>query len=83
MKESKGYHGANQPVPSIDPELLDNSNAKLSEISKRWGDYSEVTPEQIEQGQKKVKKPDNSPERNAINARIAANKKKALKPKKK
>tara|TARA_R110002051_G_scaffold41297_4_gene85253 strand:- start:1272 stop:2093 length:822 start_codon:yes stop_codon:yes gene_type:complete len=31
MKKFKGHHGANQPVPSIDPELLDDSNAKLME----------------------------------------------------
>ena len=32
MKEFKGYHGANQAVPSIDPELMQDSNAKITEI---------------------------------------------------
>tara|TARA_R110002033_G_scaffold54131_5_gene102513 strand:- start:89 stop:430 length:342 start_codon:yes stop_codon:yes gene_type:complete len=53
MKEFKGYHGANQAVPSIDPELMQDSNAKLSEISD-WGDYSEATPAQLAAAQKKV-----------------------------
>tara|TARA_R110000824_G_scaffold56413_2_gene154431 strand:- start:997 stop:1878 length:882 start_codon:yes stop_codon:yes gene_type:complete len=39
--EHLGYHGANQPVPSIDPELLDDSNAKLMEYEKKSKAYWE------------------------------------------
>jgi len=39
-RDDSGYHGANQPVPSIDPELLDDSNAKLME--SRYKDPGEI-----------------------------------------
>ena len=39
-RQDSGYHGANQPVPSIDPELLDDSNAKITE--SRYKDPGEI-----------------------------------------
>jgi len=37
-EKTKGYHGADQPVPPIDPEILDDSNAKIAEARKGWSD---------------------------------------------